>query len=195
MSDLNVPMLSLRTVLPLDGEQITRRGVIFRQSSGKVCSRIGFGVSLYFFEGSSAEKRRNIMSIMDHVLSLFPGKCTHLHRSGKRSVKISAKNLGDLRTDAASRGKAAGARGPTRRPFCCAASETLGLSRGRTPYAPRQFCWCQRPVRGETKRKPGIEQRKKATFACTSSSILYCFDAIDRWRDHSEDRCKECSFA
>jgi hypothetical protein len=104
MSDLNVPMLSLRTVLPLDGEQITRRGVIFRQSSGKVCSRIGFGVSLYFFEGSSAEKRRNIMSIMDHVLSLFPGKCTHLHRSGKRSVKISAKNLGDLRTDAASRG-------------------------------------------------------------------------------------------
>jgi hypothetical protein len=84
---------TLKTEPPLSPDDILANGQIVHPRYGKIYSRIGFGVSLYFFEGWKQAKREALRSIRSDYFTLFPRGLTHVHTSGKRRMPITPKRL------------------------------------------------------------------------------------------------------
>jgi hypothetical protein len=83
----------LKTEPPLSPDDIVSNGHIVHPRYREIYSRIGFGVSLYFFDGWTPAKREALQSIRSDYLAVFPGGLTHVHTTGKTRVPITPKRL------------------------------------------------------------------------------------------------------
>jgi len=78
MSDIKIP-----TDLREDAVDITERGVVRDPDNGKVVSRIGVMLSLFFVDGWTPKRRQAMFQIARDYAALFPGRITHIQYDRK----------------------------------------------------------------------------------------------------------------